>query len=387
MRLCGIHQAIIELDVDVSKLAPMSISDVAALFKANPDELKLSISLIQAAWAQIISSEDLPSFSPPSEGGRKRGRPKKVADASPEEPTAKSSPKKQATAATPLAAVNKLPPLTLEMEQYELLDLADFSTKIFEYPNYTDEDERFREVEWLCGLIRDLKRVFDEPMARPVLRLALLNQLHLRRINDRLSTLDPATSEFVKLQITKKELESTYGSQWEQVEALCPSAAASLTRKQMINTFGDIVKVYQQWKADPNNNARDGIFTDDELQICFRTSLQAPDVPYRHGWVVACNEAKLGLGDPKWKRRMPQSICKILDASVQYAGRKMIEKMNLPRPDLESLGPEGDYPPIYQEADGEKSELTFEEIVETEGEPDVVIGEKAKEEEPTPVEG
>ncbi len=41
--------------------------------------------------------------------------------------------------------------------------------------------------------------------------------------------------------VIKSEMEKTYGEQWEQIENLCPLAASSVTRKQMINVFGDIL--------------------------------------------------------------------------------------------------------------------------------------------------
>jgi hypothetical protein len=350
-RLCGIRPAIVPMDVDANKLRPMPRNMVAEIFQTAPEEVDLSLSILVVAWNQITAAEDTPEYNPPAEQSKA-----KSAAARSEGGSARSG------------------KVEVTLEQLDLLDLCGLSTNIFDYPLHTDHD-RYVEIEWFCDMVKDIRRVFEEPMAKALARNALLNQLHIRRIEVRLAALDPAQKEFISLQDTKREMERTYGEQWEQIEQLCPLAAASVTRKSMINSFGDIVKVYQAYKADPDNRLRDGIHTDEEIQVLFRSSIQVPDIHYRYGQVVAMNEAKLGLGDPHWKRKMDQDLCKILDSAVQYAARKAADKLKVKQPDLESLGADGEYPPLYQKPDGEMSELTLEEIVESVGEPAVEIAE------------
>ena len=335
-RYCGIHQAIVTEGIDISKLAPMGKEDICQIFQASMDEVDMSIYYIQTAWRAMLADETMPSVSDPIE-----------------------APAKKQSEAKASAADNEIK-LDFTMEQLALLNLGSFSTSIFSYPGHNAHD-RYTEVEWFCEQIRDVRKVFEEPMAREMGHLALQNLLQLRRINDRLVVMDPADKEFIKLQATKTELEKAYEQQWEKVCELCPVAAASVGRKAAINNLSDIVKCYQTWKSDPNNRARDGIFTDDEVQILFRSSVQDPDVNYRMGWLLACLDAKRGINDPKWKRRMSVNQCKILDASFAHAARKMSEHWKVHRPDLEADGPAGEYAPLHLKDDGEVTEERFNE--------------------------
>ena len=331
--LCCVRPALAQMGADPAKLRPLGREAVAKVYNVSEDEVDLSVHYLQAAWNSLFREEDLPEVR------------KTV-----EEKRAERVVKPQAEK------------FEFSMQQLALLELGAFSTGIFEYDRHQAHD-RYVEVEWFCGQIEDVRKVFEEPMAKEMAHQALMNALQLRRINDRLVGLDPIDKEFLKLQDVKISMEEAYRRQWDKICEICPVAAASATRKSNINQLSDIVKVYQTWKANPDNRPRDGIFTDDEIQVLFRTSVQNPDVGYRMGWVLAMNEAKQGLDDPKWKRRMRTSQCKVLDASFRYAARKLSEKMNLNRPDLEDDGPSGEHDPIHTKADGEASDLVFEEEV------------------------
>ncbi len=353
LRLTGIREALIPMGVDASKLKASGRERVAAIFQTDTDEVELAISYLQAAWHQLLGESDLPQV---------------VSDADRKRPESQSSPKQASSPRGEHAQSSEKPSPRIKIEwkahQLELLELGSFSTVIFEYPYHTQEYDRVVEVEWFCEQIRDLRKVFEEPMAKGLANQALLNQLQLRRINSRLVIMDPAEKDFLKLQDVKAGLEATYSRQWEQISELCPAAAASQGRKAAIATLSDLTKVYLDYKADPNNRARDGVFTDDELQIQFRTSQQVPDVGYRFGWVTAVNMARLGIEDPKWARRLSLEQCKILDASFQFAAKRLTERMGIPQPDLESTGSGGEYPPLYLKADGVVTEESFEEVVE-----------------------
>ena len=329
--LCAIRPALMAMDADPRRLTPLGKKPVSEIYQCSEDEVDLSVHYLQAAWNSLFREEDLPEI-------------KKTVEEKRAEKTEKPVTEK----------------LEFTMQQLAMLELGAFSTEIFDYDRHSPHS-KYVEVEWFCGQIEDVRKVFEEPMAKEMAHLALQNSLQLRRINDRLVALDPIDKDFLKLQDVKTSLEETYRRQWEKVCEICPVAAASATRKSSVNNLSDIVKVYQEYKSDANNRARDGIFTDDEIQILFRTSVQNPDVGYRLGWVLAANEAKQGLDDPKWKRRMRKSQCKILDASFKYAAKKLTEAMDLGRPDLEDEGPSGEHDAIYTKPDGEISDMEFVE--------------------------
>jgi hypothetical protein len=243
-------------------------------------------------------------------------------------------------------------------EQLALLQLGAFSTSIFDF--HISDYDRYTEIEWFCEQIQDVRKVFEEPMAKELAHQAVLNALQLRRINDKLVTMQADSKEYNSLQNSKANLEESFRKQWEQIMELCPTAVQAASQKAILSNLSDIISRYQKWKTDPNNRARDGIFTDDELQVMFRVSVQKPEPDYRLGWVLACNEAKLGLFDPQWKRRMSLPMCKAADASFKYALTTMMEQLGIHKPDLEAEGPAGEYDPIHTEADGPITDATFD---------------------------
>ena len=80
---------------------------------------------------------------------------------------------------------------------------------------------------------------------------------------------------------------------------------------------------------------------------------------YRLGWVVACNEAKLGINDPKWKRAIPPEYCKLLDTSFAFAMNRVGAKLKIHRPDLVAEGDANEYLPIQTETTGEITNPDF----------------------------
>lgn len=349
--LCGIRLAIEQTDAN----KPLSKARVAEVYSTDADELDLTIGYLQAAWNRLIAEADMPNVRPDEA--------RRAKSSSLETP---SSPGSETGQSSKLGVKFKF-----SQDQLALLDLGGFSTKIFDLP--VSDRDRLLEVEWFCEQIRDVRKVFEEPMAKELAKQALLNALHIRRVNDDMVKISPTSPSFAKTQKAKDELEERYAKQWAQVAEHCPVAAASATRKMAINNLSDIVQAYRDWKSDPANRNRDGQFTDDELQIQFRASVQTPDPMYRFGLTLAMNEAKIGIGDPKWKRQMTKAQCKILDASTQYAIKKLSERFKIHKPDLEDQGPKGEYDKIHTVADGEITDHVFEEAVEAEVVPSVEI--------------
>jgi hypothetical protein len=132
--------------------------------------------------------------------------------------------------------------------------------------------------------------------------------------------------------------------------------------------FASLVKLYRDCCADPTERPRDGVFTDDEIQVLFRVSAQQPDPVYRFGWVAAVNEARLGIGDPRWKRQMTERQCKILDTGFAYAIKVLTAKYGGKKPDLMRDDAAGEYDEIYTRTDGEMTDPDWEAMRVTEAE-------------------
>jgi hypothetical protein len=340
-RLGGIHPAILPLDVDARKLGAMSVDKVKEVFQMTEEEMALTLSILQLAWQHLIAASDMPSIASSVQA---------TAPPPPEAPAAVKPAVPSLRAQAPAVPT----PDGFSEEEISLLDLATYPTTIFDFQGGM-HDKRM-EISWFCGRIKEVRKVFEEPMTKALARNALLNELQLRRVNDRLVVMDPADKEFVKLQDTKQQIEKTYGEQWAQIEKLCPAVMATTSRKESLSTLAEIISLYLDYNKNPDNAPRDGIFTDDEIQVLFRTSQQMPETRYRLGWVLACNEAKRALGDPKYKRKLSTTQCRILDTSFAHAFGKISDHMKNFKPDLELDGPHGEYPPMHLERDGEITE-------------------------------
>jgi hypothetical protein len=347
-RLGGIRPVILPVDVDASKLKAMTVDQVKQVFDIDEETMALTLSELQLAWQHLLSADDLPS----------------IAEAIPK-PAVPAAEVSDAVPSLRVQAPNAPIPQGFSEEEIALLTLATYPTTIFNY--HSGQFDKRAEIEWFCERIKEVRKVFEEPMTKALGRNALLNELTLKRINDQLVVINPVDKEFVRLQESKQQIEKTYGDQWKQIEELCPSIMASTTRKQTLSVLADLVRLYRDYKSNPDNVARDGIFTDSEIQILFRRSTQFPEVRYRLGWVLACNDAKRGIGDPNFKRKMSTSLCKLIDTAFAYAANAAADHMKLSKPDLELDGPAGEYPPMHMERDGEVTDPDFtllEEVAE-----------------------
>lgn len=331
------------LDQDAAKLHPMTEAEICDLFKIQPDELSMYFDFVKLAWAAHLNEVDLPSVRKDSDAEKK-----------------------------------KRPVITTEQRQFtddelDLLQKGSFKPTIFDY--YSGPD-RTLEINWFLERIVEVGKIFEQPMAKALARNALLNELQISRMNDKLITLDPAGKDFCKLQETKQDTEKAYGEQWKQIEEICPGVVATQERKMQLTNFAALTRQYLDFKADPKNRLRDGVFTDEEIQVVLRPSAQF-ESRYRFGWICSVNEARLNLGDPRYRRRIPLLMCKVLDSSVAHGIKKMWARLRLPVPDLTDDSAAGEFLKI-----GGEGQITEPEPIDVDEEPNVAVVEI---EEPTVV--
>lgn len=108
------------------------------------------------------------------------------------------------------------------------------------------------------------------------------------------------------------------------------------------------------YKSDRNNELVDGLFTAMEIQILLRASQQDPNVRYRPELSIAWNEAKRCLWDAKFRSQFEDPkkpgtypYLGLLAAGFQGAVANFMEKTGLKLPDLESDGPDGEFPKLF----------------------------------------
>jgi hypothetical protein len=327
-RLVGLRPAIIPGGTDVSKLEPMDEAEACALYGIATDEFGMYMDFLKMAWAQDVAAADLPV----------------VVELAVKKEKAK-----------PEVGHHEFTDAELE-----LLAIGSFPTTIFDYN--AAETNRNLEIKWFMERIVEVRKVFENPMAKELCRMALYNEMRSHRINDMLVVTTDA-KDIKLLQEALSKSENDYMKQWDQVRELMPGVVVSAERKEQVTHISSLVRMFLEFKADPANRCRDGVFTDEEIQVMFRRSEQF-DPRYRFGWVAAVNEARLGICDPKWKRRMPPEFCRLLDTSFGYALRRVSDRLKLSRPNLVEDGEANEYLPIFQEDTGEVGKPEFDLIAE-----------------------
>lgn len=313
-RILGLRPAIVPTGTDIGKLAPITEAEACEMYGVAPDEFGLYVDFLKMAWAQDMAARDLPEVR---------------------EETVKK--------------VKKTFELTKHEftdEERELLALGSFPTSIFDYEN--DQADRNMEIGWFIERVREVRKIFENPMTNAIARMALLNEMKSRRANAKLVGMDATDKDYNKLQSNLAAVERIYMDQWEQIKELMPGVVVSAERKEQVSHIASLVRMYLEYKSDPANRTRDGVFTDEEIQVMLRSSVQF-DGRYRLGWVVSVNESKLGVCDPKWKRQMPMKFSRLLDTSFAFAMKKLTEKLDIRKPDLAGEGEENEYLPLFSE--------------------------------------
>ena len=257
----------------------------------------------------------------------------------------------------------------LTEEEQRLLEAYGFSMDLFKA--HRSESAARAEMRWFYERLMDLKPMMDDAAVKEIVRQCLRNELQLRRIDDEMMQTpmvqfkdgrrsDGINPQFEDLQALKSKVEKTYAEQWEQVTKLSPSLSAKSNRRAAQGVMSEYIEGTLKHHQDPNNQILDGVFTAFEIQVLMRKSEQQ-GMQYRPGWVAAVNESKNHLTDPKFKRRLPDKHCRVLDESFRIAEQRLGD--TLKKPDLVSTGEDGEYEALYEptEEDAEIKDTVEEE--------------------------
>lgn len=234
------------------------------------------------------------------------------------------------------------PALALRTTQEVLVDFG-FPGGLFADPDRPEREQK-REEEWFLGRLEEWEKLLRHKQASGLARQALLNELQLRRVEDRLCTTTPGSAEFTNAVKAKKELETQYQKQLETLDDLAPWAGALAGNMSFAGTVSDIIQGIQQYRARGSTALIDGIFTATEIQVELRQSEQQKDPRYRAGLVAYLNEARAFIFDPTYKTNFKPGQLRRLDVGFRAAVRGLAEKGETDLPNLESDDPqEGEY--------------------------------------------
>ena len=223
-----------------------------------------------------------------------------------------------------------------------------FSPAVFDLED-RDDIQKASEIRWFAARLRELAKMFQEPMATGLARQAIINEMLLRRCDDEMTRLSPRNRAFGEIQTTKIEIEKVYQDQWEQLEKICPFIKALSNKVSFSASLSDVIEGYKQYRANGRNDLIDGLHNYYGMQVLMRANVLEPAPKYRPGWVLACLEAKEGLFDPNFKRRIPQHLLAALDNGLAAAHAQLVEEGKIKLTDLELEGPAGEYPALVDQ--------------------------------------
>lgn len=319
--LFGIEPTVQDENADASLYTnALSIDDIAELRKCSVDEVKIELECLSAAWKVYCRT------APPV--------------------VQQQQPLAVQVEPVPVVVVPETPVGPLTGQQLDLLRYRGFSREDFtKMDKHRPTEKVDAEMQYLYGRLVELRKVFDEPMAKEFGRQALINEILLRRIDDALLGLEPSGQKFAILRETKGDIEATLIKQWAKIDEICPFVKGALNKQTAIGAISDLIKGEMEWGRDQTHHVFDGLFTLFEFQTEMRQSQQLGP-SYRPGWVAAMLEARAGLYDPNFRRKMSNSKCQILDAAFQAANKAFNDKHNVKLPDLLLEGKGGDYPEL-----------------------------------------
>lgn len=315
-----------------------ALDEVAAEMNTNGEQVRLMLSMIRDGWHKEKLHRPIAKPEPEPQPPRQPKRREREKAASPEP--------------TPAPAGWK-PASPVSEQDIETLRNFGFGPDIFDLYGRS-EATRSAEIAWFVARLAELKRVFEEPMAKTLARQAILNELSMRRIDDEMTKLPPAHQKFWELQETKRKIEATYLTQWQQLEASCPFIKSMQTKAAFAGVVSELFDAYKSYRADGSNELVDGLFTAMEIQILLRASQQDPNVRYRPELSIAWNESKRCLWDPRFRSQFEDPkkpgtypYFAILSTGFHGAVAAFMEKTGLKLPDLESDGPDGEFPKLF----------------------------------------
>lgn len=334
-RLYGIGPAIPAVgSLKDDDYVPSTLEEVSARFNYPVENIVKDLVKIRARWVHEMKTNPDTMEEPKKRRGP--GRPKSVPP--PDEAPAPAQP--------------TLPvPDSARVSDAELAEIESvivrygFTMEMF---NLAMREEQHRRVEarWFGGRLTEIQKLFEEVSTKTLARQAIINEMHMRRIDDEMARLPPLNAKFWQYQDAKIKLEEIYSSQWSQIEKLNPALRSQQTKRAFAGVVSEIIEGIREYQSDPNNEIADGVFTALELQVEMRSSKQqGGDVQYRPDIVAAINEARRSIWDPKFKRRLEDKHLRLIGFAFHEAVKAFTEKTGIAIPDLASDN--GEHPALY----------------------------------------
>jgi hypothetical protein len=334
--LYSISPVIPTSDSDPDMLRDWPLSDIAAELKISPDQCELETDMLQRSWFKYL--KNLPPPTPA------------VVESKP-------------TVIDIDQCKNVYSDEPISVEQEALLKKRGFDVSDFKITGRPPAKEN-QEMHWFTSRLTDLERVFNDPMGKERARRLLINELGIRRIDEKVMRMNPDNKDIDRLMARKQDMEKMLLEQAEDLSKACPYVNAQVSKTTAILAISEMMEGLRNFIANRDNRLRDGIYTASEILVMDRESVQQTS-HYRPGWVRFHLEADSGLFDPEFKSKMPIAFCQTLDIAHLLAKKTVNEKLNIKIPNLTGAGPGSEYPDLPALAESVEIDLAEETGKET----------------------
>jgi hypothetical protein len=243
--------------------------------------------------------------------------------------------------------------------QLALLKKRGFDANDFAADKKRSQTKRNQEMQWFHSRLVESERILNDPNGKERQRQILINEMTVRRIDEKIMSLPVDNPDVQKLMEMKQDIERILISQQDALEKVCPFARSAINKITAVGALSEIMQGLRDFEANGNNQLRDGLFTAYEILVMDRESEQQPS-NYRPGWVAYMLEAQAGLFDPNFKSKMPQAFCQTQDMAHLIAKKTINEKLGIKLPNLLATGAEGEYPDLPELAESAQIDLAEE---------------------------
>ena len=187
------------------------------------------------------------------------------------------------------------------------------------------------EREWFTKRVIGWQKMLQDPMGGPVARSALMNDLHLRRLEYEIAV-SPSNRRDKLLELQQR-LTKDYNTAIEKLQEMFPDLAVA-GRITFRAVLSDVIIAHRDYYARADRRLVDKVFTASEIEFQLRTSLQL-GAQHRFSLGLAIVENIHGMYDPEFRSQFKPSTLKKIDAMTKAAREAARELQHEPVVDLE----------------------------------------------------
>lgn len=192
--------------------------------------------------------------------------------------------------------------------------------------------ENKAEREWFIQRVKQWSKMLANPMAGPIARDAVMNDLYLRRLEGEIATSLPRDRD--RLLEQKDTLSVNYRKQVDKLQEIFPEMAVAgqvTFHAQLCDVFG----AYYDYQAMGDRRRIDRVFTAAEIEFAMESSMQV-GMRYRFSLQLCINECIHHFYTPEFRSMFKPHVLKMIDAGFRAAAEVVRESSGRRVVDLEN---------------------------------------------------